>query len=66
MKIERSVHNNPIFKHLITRLGYSYDEAQEELLAMHEEVLNGGNPDEILYNIGLEPDYIFDLLSPYT
>jgi len=51
-----------IKKVLIERDGYSEEEAQEILQEMREDVANGENPEELLYDIGLEPDYIFDLI----
>jgi len=51
-----------IKKVLIERDGYSEEEAQEILKEMREDVANGENPEELLYDIGLEPDYIFDLI----
>lgn len=37
-------------------------EADEELHGMRERVAAGEDPEEVLYDIGLEPDYIFELL----
>jgi uncharacterized protein (DUF433 family) len=31
---------------------------------MREAVMNGADPEDLLYDYGLEPDYIFDIL-PY-
>mgnify|MGYP003341253014 CR=1 FL=1 len=42
--------------------GYSKSEAQEELRDMNQRMHQGEDPEEILYEIGLEPDYVFDLL----
>jgi hypothetical protein len=38
------------------------DEAQEMIDEMRERVLDGEDPEELLYEIGLEPDYIFDII----
>jgi hypothetical protein len=38
-------------------------EAKEMVNEMKQRVLDGEDPEEILYEIGLEPDYIFDLLD---
>ncbi|MFW6272827.1 MAG: hypothetical protein ACOC2U_03510 [bacterium] len=54
--------NYSVKKVLIERDGYSEEEAQEILEEMREDVCNGENPEELLYEIGLEPDYIFDLI----
>jgi len=42
--------------------GYTYEESITLLTQMREDVFNGANPEEILYNIGLEPDYLEDLI----
>lgn len=38
-------------------------EAKEIIKEMRERVYEGENPEEILYEIGLEPDYVFDLIG---
>lgn len=38
------------------------EEATELVEEMRERALNGENPEEVLYDEGLEPDYIFDLI----
>ena len=43
--------------------GKSHDEVDEIMSSMIEEVFNGGDPEECLDEQGLEPDYVFDLLS---
>ena len=47
---------------LIERDGFTPEEAKEEVNEMREAVREGENPEELLYDIGLEPDYIFDLI----
>ena len=43
---------------------YSREEALEEITGMRERVLTDGeNPDDVLYEYGLEPDYVMDLLT---
>jgi hypothetical protein len=37
-------------------------EAREILQEMRARVMEGEDPEEVLYEEGLEPDYIFDLL----
>lgn len=55
--------SNPIVLHLMRPdNGYTYEEALTLLTQMREDVFNGANPEEILYNIGLEPDYLEDLI----
>lgn len=42
---------------------YSPTEAKELIVEMRNRVLNDGeDPDEVLYEHGLEPDYVMDLL----
>lgn len=53
--------NNPIIKILIERDGMSFEDAKELFLDLQERMLAGDCPEEVLYEIGLEPDYIFDL-----
>lgn len=42
--------------------GESPEEAKVILEELKEQVLAGEDPEELLYDIGLEPDYIFDIL----
>jgi hypothetical protein len=48
---------------LVRRDKMTLVEARRELEDMRERVLDGEDPEEILYEIGLEPDYIFDLID---
>jgi hypothetical protein len=42
---------------------YSPEEAKEAIEEMRNRVLNDGeDPDEVLYEYGLEPDYVMDIL----
>ena len=42
---------------------YSREDALEEISNMRDGILNDGeDPDEVLYEYGLEPDYVMDLL----
>ena len=50
-------------KVLIVRDQLTIVEAKEIIDEMKERVLEGENPDDLLYEIGLEPDYVFDLLD---
>lgn len=43
--------------------GYTLQEAEEVYNTMVERVFDGEDPEEVLYEEGLEPDYVFDLLS---
>lgn len=40
----------------------SVEEAQELIDYLKEQVLEGEDPEEVLYNEGFEPDYIFELI----
>ncbi len=42
---------------------YDEQEAKEVIKQMKNEVLHGTDPEEVLYDYGLEPDYIMDLLD---
>ena len=52
---------------LLTALMHSQDltrqEAMDELNEMKERLFEGEDPEEILLEYGLEPDYVFDLLD---
>jgi hypothetical protein len=37
-------------------------EALEVINEMKERIVDGENPEEILFEEGLEPDYVFDLI----
>ena len=43
--------------------GYSQQEALDLIAEMRERVLDGEDPEEVLFEEGLEPDYVFDLLE---
>ena len=49
-------------KVLMHRDDLSSDEADEIIEEMRERTFNGENPEELLYEQGLEPDYIFDII----
>jgi len=49
---------------LMNRDNLSESEALDLISEMRQSVLDGEDPEELLYAIGLEPDYIFDIL-PY-
>lgn len=53
---------NPIVRIFMTRDEMSHQEAIELLQEMKQQVTEGEDPEEVLYENGLEPDYIFDLL----
>ena len=47
---------------LMDRDGISKKEAQAIRNEMMERVWDGEDPEEVLYEEGLEPDYVFDIL----
>ena len=49
-------------KILSERENLTEKEAEEEILWMQFEVLQGADPEELLADIGLEPDYILDII----
>jgi hypothetical protein len=51
-----------ILAQLVRREGLDDTEARRELESMRKRVLEGEDPEELLYDIGLEPDYVFALL----
>ena len=48
---------------LMRRDELSSDEADALIKEMREEIYEGADPEDVLYDAGLEPDYIFDLLT---
>ena len=47
---------------LMNRDGISRKEAQDIRKEMMQRVWDGEDPEEVLYEEGLEPDYVFDIL----
>jgi hypothetical protein len=47
----------------LIRKGYDKDEAQKLISEMIERVMDGEDPEEILFEEGLEPDYVFDIIT---
>lgn len=43
--------------------GITPSEAESIIKEMAQEVIEGADPDEVLHDYGLEPDYVFDLLE---
>lgn len=55
---------NELKKILLERDGLTSDEADELLSELGLRVLDGEDPEELLHDeLGLEPDYVFDLLE---
>lgn len=46
----------------INRDGLTPEEASQVVSEMRDRIYEGENPEEVLYDEGLEPDYIFDLI----
>jgi len=42
--------------------GDTREDAEETISIMQGDVLAGASPEDVLYEDGLEPDYIFDLI----
>jgi hypothetical protein len=51
-----------LLKILMKRDNLSKAEALAQIEEMQQAVLDGENPEEILYDYGLEPDYVFEIL----
>jgi hypothetical protein len=47
---------------LMSSHDFTAQEAEQEINEMRNRVLEGEDPEEILYEYGLEPDYIFEIL----
>lgn len=47
---------------LMLRDDLSSSEADEQIAEMKDEVDKGRDPEEVLFDVGLEPDYFFDLI----
>lgn len=48
---------------LMKRDSMTPEEADELILEMRDAVMEGEDPEELLHGIGLEPDYIFDIIG---
>lgn len=53
---------NEIVRILMRRDDMTQEEAEETLAEAREAIYDGEDPEEVLYDLGLEPDYIFDLI----
>lgn len=47
----------------LARQGNSPSEVDDIISSMSDDVFNGEDPEELLNDQGLEPDYVMDLLS---
>lgn len=48
---------------LVRRDGMDKQEASDLIQEMKERVMDGEDPEEVLHEIGLEPDYIWELID---
>lgn len=48
---------------LMRRDGESREDAHDIWLDLCKQVQDGANPEDVLYEVGLEPDYIFDIMG---
>lgn len=48
---------------LMERDDLTSEEADSRISEMMERVMEGEDPEEVLYDEGLEPDYIFDIIG---
>ena len=48
---------------LVRRDGMDKQEARDFINEMKERVMEGEDPEEVLHEIGLEPDYIWELIG---
>ena len=58
----KSIKITDLHKALMHREDWTLEEAEQEINTMRNRVQAGENPDDILFEIGLEPDYFFDLM----
>jgi hypothetical protein len=47
---------------LMRRDEMTEDEADELIAIMRRRCIDGEDPEDLLYELGLEPDYIFDII----
>jgi hypothetical protein len=47
---------------IMNKLECSKEDADEAIMEMKERVKEGADPEEVLFENGFEPDYVFDLL----
>lgn len=50
-------------KEALIKQGNNSEEADNIIQSMKEDIENGANPEELLHDQGLEPDYVMDLLD---
>lgn len=50
-------------KTALMKQGNSLSETKDIISTMIEDVLSGSDPEDVLYEYGLEPDYVIDLIN---
>ena len=64
--VEQMVHarikRSDLYKSMIACGRYDNNEVVTRILEMREDVRAGQDPEEVLYDEGFEPDFVFDLL----
>lgn len=50
-------------KQALINTGMSLEDIQESIDQMVNDVLSGSDPEEVLEEYGLEPDYVIDLIE---
>jgi hypothetical protein len=50
-------------KEALINQGNTPDDADEIISSMNEDIDNGADPEEVLEEYGLEPDYVMDLIG---
>lgn len=48
---------------VLIKMEGSVEDAKNALKTMIEDVNDGADPEEVLYEYGLEPDYVMDLIE---
>ena len=53
---------NEILEHLVENEDYTLAEAKQWIREARQLIRQGADPEELLYEIGLEPDFALDLM----
>lgn len=63
IEVENLIRKTELFRNMLNyaRFGNEH-EVIEAIVSMREEVSNGADPEDVLYDEGLEPDWVLDLL----
>ena len=62
-EVKNLIRKTELFRNMLNyaRFGNEH-EVIEAIVSMREEVSNGADPEDVLYDEGLEPDWVLDLL----